>query len=689
MPSVDRALHAAERIAAEHAVARDVSLAQDEPRRKAHGIVHTPPEVARGVLRVCDELVREESGLGLGLGLAEPELLLVAPACGPGAFIAAALAVAGEEGLSHAVGFDIDPVALQQASQLAAHAFGSRIELQPGDVLASELIEQRLRAHAGPLLIVGNPPWATARAQPTAADQARLAAFRRDSMGAPLGERKLGVLSDAYVRFFALCAQLARDCEHGAIVALVTNGSFLDGPVHRGMRAALLAWFDALYVLDLGGSALLGRRREQRDDNVFGVRPGVAISWLCRAPGARPAQRQGRAFHARMFGSRADKLAQLSAASLRGLGFAPLEPEPPALVLVPRRRRAARYASYPALWEWLPFHREGVQSNRDAVVVDADPARLLARLRAFCAGADLPELAQAARRLPHYDPARARQQLAAALERDPEGQAGLVLSRVAYRPFDSRWFCPVTPLCHRPRPELLRAVARGAAALVSVRKDRGDLPWTHAAYGFSTVDNCYLSARSSCRARAFPLYTPEGDENLAPATRDALAVACGEPQSAQQVQHYLLCVLSAACYRQRWDSELHQDYPRVPLPPDAAAFQQLSALGERLAALHASPFEATASVPEPPQGALHRDLQLTAAGVQLAGEPLFALDPEVQALTVGHHRPLTAYLSARALQALDVSALGAVFALAERVTQLQALSLQADRAVHACFGADW
>ena len=41
----------------------------------------------------------------------------------------------------------------------------------------------------------------------------------------------------------------------------------------------------------------------------------------------------------------------------------------------------------PALF---PFHREGVQTNRDAVCVDADRDALLARLRAFAARADAP-----------------------------------------------------------------------------------------------------------------------------------------------------------------------------------------------------------------------------------------------------------------------------------------------------------
>ena len=677
-------LTAVERLAAEHAAARDAALVGEDARRRAHGIVHTPPELARAVLRVSDALLRSE--LGLREGLHQPELLLLDPACGPGAFLAAALSLEPGRAL-RAAGFDIDPAALELAASLTraveTPADVGRVELRAADVLSGDALLQRAAAHRGPLLVVGNPPWATARARPTAADQARLAAFRRDVAGEPLAERKLGVLSDAYVRFFALCGELIREREDGALLALVTNGSFLDGPVHRGMRARLLEWFDALYVLDLGGSALLGRRRELRDDNVFGVRPSVAVSWLCKRPrrSLRPAPR---ALYARLRGSREQKLSQLAAASLDTLGFEPLAPEAPGLLFVPRRARAARYASYPSLPDWLPFHREGVQSNRDAVVVDADRERLLARLRAFACGSALPELEQATRRLAHYDPARARQQLAAALERDPDGARGELLRRLAYRPFDVRWFCPVTPLCHRPRPELLRALGHGAGALISVRKDRGDLPWAHAAYSGEVVDNCFLSARSSCRARAFPLYTPDGEENVSPALRTQLVAACGELPGVQALHGYLLGVLSARAYCERWDSELHLDYPRVPLPPHADAFRELAALGQRMAALHATPLPAAAEVALVRRGERPHALQLSAAdgGVLLDGALLVPLAPEVLDAAVGHHRPVQACLAAGSGDAR-------LRALGQRMSELLALSEQADAAVRSYFAATW
>lgn len=671
-----------EELAARLAAERDAALADASVQRRAAGIVHTPGVLARAVVRVSDELVREQ--LGLARGLCDPSLVVVDPACGPGAFLAALLALAEERGElgARAVGYDVDAAALAWAARLREHVYGDQLELVHADVLSTEVIAQRVRQHAGPLVLLGNPPWTTVRAQPSARDQARLDAFRRDPRGVRLAERKLGVLSDAYVRFFALCAEQAREAEAGALVALVTNASFLDGPVHRGMRARLLQWFDEISVLDLGGSALLGRQRALRDDNVFGVRPNVAITWLCRRPGPQRTA-SGRARYARCFGSRADKLELLSRASLATLALAEHACEAPLYGFVPKPRGDGRYTGYLSLTEWLPFHREGVQSNRDAVVMDTDAERLRARLGAFCRGERLPGLAQAYRPLPHYDPDKARFALRAALEAGQE-----VVQRIAYRPWDERVFCAVAPLCHRPRPLLAAALSHGGFALLSVRKDRGDLPWRHVSAAASTVDNCYLSARSSCRTRAFPSYTPEGIENVGPEARALLAAVGCEGASSVQVQHYLLALLSAQSYQRCWDSELHHDYPRIPPPQDADSFHRLVRLGAQLARLYSSACEPIGPVPEPASGARFKDLELDseAGELRLHGSVLMSVAPDALGLHIGHVQPLAAHLAQRGQQPLDRAGLAAACGVAARLDELLRLQNDVDTAVVECFG---
>jgi hypothetical protein len=580
-------LTAAEQAALEAARARDAVLPRE--RRRSEGIVHTPPELARFVARAADDLVREQ--LGHAGGLAGSAVALIDPACGPGAFLAAALSVAaGRAQAPRAVlGLDCDPAAIAAAAG-ALRAEFARCDwpcaLEARDSLRA-LAPAELAGLAPCAVVLGNPPWiGSAQAKSAPWLEALMEDFRRDLAGVRLPERKLGVLSDAYVRFVRVAVEIARCAARGAVIALVTNASYLDGPVHRGMRAALRREFDALYVLDLGGSALLARARGAgRDDNVFGVRPSVAVLLGVRRPERDPAQ-LAPVHYLRLAGPLSAKLERLAGLRLADPGFRPLQVDGAQQRFVPTAAPRGDYARWPSLAEAMPFHREGVQTNRDALVVDRDRAQLLRRLRAFAAGERSAELAPLWRALGHYDPEQARRAVAAALARDPEGVHGCAVRAIAYRPWDQRWFAPIAPLCHRPRPDLLAAIDRSQFALVTVRKDRGELPWAHFGAARAVIDNCFLSTRSSCRARAFPTHTPDGHQNLDPQFAAAFSERIGRALDAAEFAAYALAVLASPEYRREHGDALRTDYPRIPPPTSAAQFAQRCAAGQRLIALY-------------------------------------------------------------------------------------------------------
>ncbi|MBC7171882.1 MAG: hypothetical protein H5U40_05630, partial [Polyangiaceae bacterium] len=243
-------------------------------------------------------------------------------------------------------------------------------------------------------------------------------------------------------------------------------------------------------------------------------------------------------------------------------------------------------ARFPAsaipLPDLFPFHREGVQTNRDDVAIDLDREALLTRLRAFVAGEKHGELARAGVALGHYDPERARAAVARALEADPDGARGLAVRKVAYRPYDTRYLAPIAPLCHRPRPELLAAIDRSSFALLTVRKDRGERAWNHFAATSYVPDNCFLSSRSSCRTRAFPTHGPDGAPNLDVDAARALFSAVGAAVSVEEALDYALGLLASASYRSLYGELLLRDYPRVLAPADSAAFAATRAAGAAL-----------------------------------------------------------------------------------------------------------
>ncbi len=527
----------------------------DPTAKRRRGVVHTPPAIARFVARA----------------VAGAPGVVVDPACGPGVFLAACMELHAAP--RRAIGIELDPEALEDAGAILeplARARGWSLSLRRGNTLAAPLVEP------GPRVIVGNPPWAGRTANAGAAyTEALLDDFRRDADGQPLGERKLGVLSDDYVRFLRwACEQLRRP--EGGVLAMVTSASFLDGPVHRGMRARLLRWFAAIDVIDLGGSALVARDGA-RDENVFGVRPGVVIT-IARRPAGHTEAGDARVRHAALRGTREEKLARLDAGDV---DLAPMSPAPPLVRLVPTRGVPAAYATWAPLPSLMPFHREGLQTNRDAFCVDEDRAALEARLDAFARGEprDWPGKAGVASR--HYDPAAARAALVEhrAAERE-------VIRPIAYRPLDDRFVCVTPRLCHRPRPDLLAAMDGSELALLTVRKDRGERAWAHFGATRHAVDNCWLSSRSSCRTRAFPTHRPDGSPNLRPAAVRAWA---GFEPSAGALVRYALAVLAAPTYRARHDDALRADYPRLPPPPDRASFEAAVAAGDALAAAFADP----------------------------------------------------------------------------------------------------
>ncbi len=536
----------AERRAASAASARDARLGPED--RGRHGVVHTPAAICRFVLRRADASLR---ALGLP-GLHDPSLTIVDPAVGTGAFLASAIALGARGTL---VGIDRDPEAVRAAET----ALGGAARLQVGDTLAA------LPEIEGPVLVVGNPPWVGGWAKGAgerALSDRLLEDFRREADGEALRERKVGVLSDAYVRFVRWAVEVVRRAGSGAL-GLVTNGSYLDGPVHRGMRAFLRRELSTIELTDLGGSSLIARSGA-RDDNVFGVRPSVAVTVAARARDGGPAA----VSYARLRGSAGGKLEALEADDV---GHVALHPSPPATLFVPSGEAFPEdWLSLPTLF---PFHREGVQTNRDEVVVGPDRETLLGRMQAFALALQRPDLAKAEQAKSHYDPEAARAAVRAALERDPTG-AGWIRP-LAYRPFDRRAFVTLRELCHRPRPALAKAMAHGGWALLSVRKDRGERLWNHVAATRDLVDNCYFSSRSSCRTRAFPAKTPAGEPNV---SEQALALFGDRDRAAA----FALAVLGAAPYRERFGDALRRDYPRIPTP-EAAVLERLVPLGQALA----------------------------------------------------------------------------------------------------------
>ncbi len=440
--------------------------------------------------------------------------------------------------------------------------------------------------------------------------------------GKPLGERNPKWLNDDYVKFIRMAQEQIVQTGQG-VLAFVTNHGFLDNPTFRGMRQSLMTAFDRLYVLDLHGNA---KKKETapgggRDENVFDIMQGVAISLFVRLPEHDDADAE--VYHADLWGLRADKYAALDTADVTSTEWERIDPRAPFYLFRPVDREFRdEYDEGWKVTDIFPVSNTGMVTARDKFVLGFDRDEVLERVRDFA-------------RLP-LEEARTTYKLRDTRERTLEESQKLVramddpaehMQTVLYRPFDERsifyhqalvrW--PVYGLMHHMLDDENVALAIGRAGGATSQDEWNII--------FASIQPTDFNLFRRGGNVLFPLWLyPEPDgglfdaadgertANLAPAFVAALEAATGlayaaearndrrdmarhvptpadEPASdtafaPEDAFRYVYGVLHAPAYRARYADFLRTDYPRVPLPPSADAFHTFADLGRRLVALH-------------------------------------------------------------------------------------------------------
>ena len=269
-------------------------LAAPAADRRARGAWYTPRPVVEGLLALAFAPAQEAAG---------PDLV-VDPTCGGGAFLLAALdrfvtaGVGPVEALRRVAGLDLDPGAVEVtrwglALWWLARGDGGGPAPEPDVAQGDALAPWPDRWRRGPVLVIGNPPFATPLKQGTLPEEAaRYRAGRTEVLG-PYADL-------AAIHLLRATEQAAP----GSTVALVQPQSVLAGRDTAGLRAHLASaaplralWaareavFDAgvracAVVLDVGGRPLgdvgadigvgIGARRDVRAGGDVGAGVGSA-----------------------------------------------------------------------------------------------------------------------------------------------------------------------------------------------------------------------------------------------------------------------------------------------------------------------------------------------------------------------------------------------------------------------------
>lgn len=403
----------------------------------------------------------------------------------------------------------------------------------------------------------------------------------------PLKERKLW-LHDDYVKFLRV-SQWHVERSGCGVLGLVTNHGFLDNITFRGLRYQLIDQFDRIELLDLNGNTKKRgtASRLSRDESVFDIGQGVAISILTQSPGS-----SGKLVrHGQMWGPRENKLKAISQTSWEELTSEILSPAPPHYFLAPRRLDVSHeYLQGISITELIPQNTSTIVTARDSIIIDTNPEVLLRRIAEFRD----PSISDDELRARYFPRPRSGKypagdtrgwKLSAAresLRSDPGWQSRLV--PCSYRPFDRRWIYWSPDMIDWPRGKVMQAMQQpDALALIVRRQMPPDRPCNYfLATDAITVDGI-LRSDNRGNETLMPI-SIGGRENL---NRNLLPEhLAGE--RVRDVFAYLYAMFHSTEYRTHFAESLRIEYPRAFFPDDRTTFEQLRRLGESLFAVHLS-----------------------------------------------------------------------------------------------------
>ncbi len=133
-------------------------------------------------------------------------------------------------------------------------------------------------------VIIGNPPWSATNTRKYPTVDGKI----QQRYAEPSVTKHLSALYDPYVRAIRLASDRVQSSDNGGIVALVTNGGFIDSNAFDGFRKALAQEFHSVYCYSLrGDQRTAGEKSRQEGGKIFGSgsRAGVAILVLVKKPG--------------------------------------------------------------------------------------------------------------------------------------------------------------------------------------------------------------------------------------------------------------------------------------------------------------------------------------------------------------------------------------------------------------------
>ncbi|MBC1193413.1 N-6 DNA methylase [Microcystis aeruginosa CS-558/01A06] len=310
----------------------------DPDLRKELGVWYTPPEIVRYMVARVDRVLREE--LNIEDGLANPDVYILDPCCGTGAYLvevlryitdtlqengagALAMALVKKAAIERIFGFEILTAPfvvahlqlglflqslgvplIEDSERVGIYLTNALTGWQPPDEESKQKIQQlqlsfpelnkereaadEVKRGKPILVILGNPPY-NAFAGTSPAEEAGLVEVYKQGLISDWGIKKFN-LDELYVRFFRLAERCISENTGKGVVCYVSNYSWVSEPSFVVLRQNLLKNFNKFWIENMHGNRKISEYAPdgRTSETIFsipgfsaGIQQGVVISlWL-------------------------------------------------------------------------------------------------------------------------------------------------------------------------------------------------------------------------------------------------------------------------------------------------------------------------------------------------------------------------------------------------------------------------
>ena len=422
------------------------------------------------------------------------------------------------------------------------------------------------------------------------------------------GEKNIQPLDDDYIKFIRFAQyQIENNSQDAGIIGFITNHSYLNGLIHRGMREELLKYFDKLYIMDLHGNSLLKETTPDGnvDQNVFDIQQGVAILIAVREK-SKPdygssayksrdgIKEMAKVLYYDVWGSREEKYKFLESASLNNVDWIELQPTEPNYFFAPKNLDYEdEYKQHWLLKDIFTKYATGIETGKDLYLVSFEKKSLENIIKDLInPSISLVEIEQKynIKDTTGWPFSKKRTELTKSLFNS------FNIKPYCYRPFDNRYIY-FDDFLRRPHKDIMLNLLHENLTLMASRQQT-EVGFYHIFISNNLGDCNALSLNSRERNYYFPLYTYPNTENeqtnlflektpnLSPKFLESIKEKLGKTPTPEQIFYYAYAIFHSPTYRTRYAEFLKIDFPRLPLTSNENLFNELAIKGEELVNLH-------------------------------------------------------------------------------------------------------